>query len=199
MRFRLGPLAAAITVTAPVAVSLAQGTTPRENAGAHARALRQAGRVGPALRELRQERGPEPQVRLDSIADSLAVIAVSNEVSLHTRNLAIRTLTNSGIRGEDGVPYRGAESRLLRVALGSNSGAALWGLTELADQASARAAMRSIAVSKHPLAFGAVDLLAQKFGAEGLTVLRLLYNRQSVVNREAKELLERLAYHHKWK
>lgn len=208
-----GRLAIAMVLTLATGAELrSQRITRDPDAAEVAALLRNQGRYGGAIAVLSQARGPEPQQKMDAIADSLVVIAVSFPGDDHrgasTRMAALRALLAAGT-GESGVvgieravPYAGAADRLMQMAETAEDvgirGTALWALTRLPNKAKLLPYLHQFATSRNRVAYRAVTLLARETGPEGLAMARELYRGGRVTERTAKETLDRIALANRW-
>jgi len=217
MRYMLrrpsGHFALATILTLSAGADLhSQRITRDPDAAEIAALLRNQGRYGTAISVLAQSRGPEPKPKLDAIADSLVVIAISFPGNDYrggsTRMAALRALLaagagESGVVGiPHGVPYTGAAARLMRMAETAEdvgiSGTALWALTRLPNNAELLPYLQEFATSQNRVAYKAVDLLARQTGPEGQAIARELYRRGRVTEPTAKDLLDRIASEYRW-
>ena len=184
----------------------AQGASDARDAHAIAESIRQRRNVSHAVALLRQARGPEPQARLDAIADSVANIVISypgsDTAALHIRSLAREVLTSAttGIRA--GIPYAGGGERLLRIAQqASNVGeraAALSAITRLPSEEEALAILEAVAKSQNSVARLAITLLMTEMEEPGLAILENLYRTAAVTQPRARLAIELLGEDRKW-
>jgi hypothetical protein len=167
-----------------------------------AASMRSRGESGAALAILTQTRGPRSKQDLDAVADTLTEIAASlpgdDVTAVRTRNAARQTILLAGI-GKSGTPYPGAAARLLQIAERSNSGGALWGLTQLPNKTESLGYLRKVATSDSKIAYAAVGHLARDTGPEGLAILRDLYRRGLITEPRARDEAATAAHVHGWK
>jgi hypothetical protein len=216
-RIYSGPRMAIALLLALVATHLtttglqAQIVSREPNAAEVAALLRGHEHPGQALAVLTQIRGPQPQQKMDEIADSLVSIASAfpgNDArGSRTRDAALVTLVLAGIGAREGaeraVPYAGAADRLRRIAATANDvgirGGALRGLTKLPDKTRLLPFLRDVATSQNIAAWVAVDILTSDTGPEGKAIARELHRKRLVTQEIAWELLDRLAFAYGWR
>lgn len=161
---------------------------------------------------LTQAYAPAPRSRLDSIADTLAHIAITfpgdDARAARTRRAAedALALAGSGRMGtNDGgkvVPYDGAASRLMMIVEKAHDpgirARALTSMMLLPDTARRIPTLRKVATSRNGVAITAVEILNLQSGTEGLAVLRELRLKGLVTEPRAREYLDRTAGARGW-
>lgn len=191
----------------------AQAINREPNAAEVAALLRGQGHAGGAVAVLTQAYSLQPRQKMDEIADSLVAIAVGfpgdDLRGARTRGAALSTLSLAGIgtrevTGMDrAVPYTGAADRFMRIAETAQdvgiSGGALRALTELPDKTRLLPFLRKVAISQNAAALVAVTILISDTGPEGQLIARELHRRRLVTERNAWEILDRLAGAYGWR
>ena len=199
---------AAIPIFGLVAGSLqleAQPATklPTTDAKEVAHQLRSRGDPGMAVQVLTQRYGPQPAAKLDAIGDTLVAVALhfrgDSSKAIYARQAALLALATASKGGRDGMPYAGGPERLLRLVNEGHSGGALWAITQLPDQTLALELVTGVARSNNGMARAAVEELANSLGPRGLTTLRRLFERDEIVDPEAKRTVGAIAFNLKWK
>ena len=181
----------------------AQQIFPDTAAAEISRLLRTKGISGRALQLLRQEHGSQPRNKLDAIADSLTSIAIyypgDSVRHMRVRIEALDVLAASGKAGR-GIPYQGATSHLLQIALSESQlrAGAVFALTQIANQGLALQSLRQVAVSRAGAAYVAIGHLARDMGPQGLAIARQIYLQDSVREPRARQDLEGLARYYGW-
>jgi hypothetical protein len=138
---------------------------------------------------LRQEKRPQPRARLDSIADTLAAIAM-RDVDRDRRLAALSELKVAGAQDPKagGISYPGAIDRLLRIHQEAPDIAtrqiALNGLLRVGDRRRALLYLRQVATATDETAWAALQELTgdavNNRGADSKAVLRELYDNKLV-------------------
>lgn len=159
---------------------------------------------------LTQRFGPESRQKLDALADSLAVIAISytsgdSLVKMRAARNVVSTIVRASVATE-GVRYNGAFKRLVRIFENSGDAGirrqALNGIAVSPDQRPAALAyLRKVAIStnsKTTDAQMAVEILGNDMGIEGESVLKELWQQGQVRDRLALGLLDRIARFKEW-
>ena len=161
---------------------------------------------------LTQAYAPVPRARLDSIADTLAHIAITfpdeNPRAAITRREAEQALSlaGSGRIGVDSggkvIPYAGAASRLMRIVENAQDpgirARAVTSMMLLPDTTQRLPILRKIATSRNGVAITALEILNLKSGPEGLEVLRELHRKGLVAEPRARDYLDRAASARGW-
>ena len=160
--------------------------------------------VMPALVQLWRE---HPASELDVLADSMVAIAVDYHPRGDAQAVAVlgavEGILMSAMRWEEprGVPYAGASDRIVALAYRlEGRGGTIRTLTVIPDRTEALEHLRHFAVSDHSTAEQAVAILAEEAfgGAEGLAILRGLYDQGLVTEPRARRQLGAVAAARGW-
>lgn len=179
-------------------------------------------RIAAAIREKRsdygvlaaslaQADGQRSAAALNSIADSLVAIVLSNTTTLSAEAkkhvvLALALASTWGTTENPqkrGVPFVGALPALSRIAENGDKllrWQAIRSIGQLPDAVAATRTLVQIAESQNPAAFVAVDALAHVKGTPaGLVTLRQLWERGTITQRLARQLVEEYAGMQGWR
>jgi len=202
-------LSASVWVTAAGTLSL-PAQPPTSRAARIARDVR-AGDVrasvalGEAVGILTQRDRSYPESELDAVADSLVVIALmfpgDSAKAVNTRGRAMAAIMRAGTALNSGTPYKGAASRLRRIALGGRGvgASAVFGLTRLPDRSEALRELATVARSNVRTARVAVEFLATDMDDAGVQVLKELHDASEVTEPSAQKQLLRIARDKGWR
>jgi hypothetical protein len=207
----LSDLKLACTICAMLAPLWASQPTARPDSDAVriAAAIRSTGNLSAAKLLLRDVDKSRSAASRDIVADSIVSIVLSTDEKSPNYGAAGNALTTLILAGAGprwaakGTPYAGAAARLLRIAESSASiarrGTAVFGLAQMADTVTARAMLRSIAISNNPVAGSAIGFLHTSMGPAGIEVLHELYRDSLVTERSARSDLALLARKYSWR
>ena len=151
-----------------------------------------------------QARSPQAQAKLDAVADSLVAFVLSHQTGdgrHRAASSAVSALRRSGSGEMGGVLYAGAADRLLRIAENAVVGTraeALFAISKLANQATARSYLSRVATSRNGVAYGAVGLLGREMGPEGRAELRRVFEAGLIVDERALQEVYPIARYYNW-
>lgn len=200
-------LTAALAVTHPLSAT-AQRVDPQAPLKEVLESLRTTGSPHMARAILSQASGLQTPERLDALADSLVAVVLAyrqggSQEQIQAARAAMGAITWGGNRLSRTPLYPGAFSRLVQIhqeaEVGFASGA-LRGIAYLAEErARARAYLREVAVSDSPLAWRAIQLLAEEMGPEGLAIVQALHSTGEVQLELARSQVAHAARRHGWR
>jgi hypothetical protein len=104
--------------------------------------------------------------------------------------------------GPRGVAYAGASDHVVALAYGlEGRGGTVGTLTQIPDRAEALEHLRQFASADYPTAVQAVEILADETfgGAEGLAILRDLYDQDLITEPSARRQLAAVAAARGWR
>lgn len=205
---RGAPLLTTALVLALPGASAAQRVDPQAPLTEVLESRRTTGSPHMARAILSQASGPQTPERLDALADSLVAVVLAyrpggSQEQLQAARAAIGAITWAGNRLNRTLLYPRAFSRLVQIhqeaEVGFASGA-LRGIAYLADETvRARAYLREVAVSDSPLAWRAIQLLAEEMGPEGLAIVQALHTSGEVQHGLARSQVALVARRHGWR
>lgn len=138
------------------------------------------------------------------LADSLVAVAIDADTSrlAHRAALAaVSALANSGASFGSGSAFDGSGEALWQIATSERSrtkGAAVSGMTAIADSSERILRLTSVAELDARIAEMAIGILHFGLGEAGLAALRELHRRRTVTNRFARDQLETYAVLYGW-
>lgn len=167
---------------------------------------RKTGEFGFALRMLQQGDAGAPASMRDALADSLVAVVIAAPVAsgsderLHS---SIIDVLRASANRQAATPYRGAGTRLFRIAMEAKDmgdrGGAVFAISQLSDGRDALALLRRIATSENPVATNAIVMLWDMMRDRGgLTVLQELSRSGTVKDERARRELERVSKKYGW-
>jgi hypothetical protein len=161
--------------------------------------------VLPALLQFHRD---YPTSELDVLADSMVAIAVDYyprggaqavQVLRAVRGILVSAMQWEGPRG---VAYAGASDHVVALAYGlEGRGGTVGTLSRIPDRAEAMEHLRRFASADYLAALQAVEILADETfgGAEGLAILRDLYDQDLVTEPNARRQLAAVAAARGWR
>jgi hypothetical protein len=153
---------------------------------------------------LTQEHRSRSPAVLDAFADSLVAIAIrfgkSKSTDRRLAGAAASALVSASRAERGGVAYPRAFERLARIYEGSEGGGILWLMTQLPNQGPVLDFLADVASSSDTGgATTAIRHLAHDTGPTGLQRLRVLWEREAIVDPVAIEHITAIAHAQGWR